>query len=127
MSWSLPGGVYLRQHGNIRQLQLPDKVLKQRLCAGVGMGLEGADDPLIGHGAGGGQQCVKLSGMMCVVIEHIGAVIVPLNLKSAPGAVEAMKALLYSLAANAQHIGGSGGSQSVGCCAYRATARATWA
>lgn len=81
----LPGGVYLRQHGDICQLQFPDKVLKQRLGAGVGMGLEGTDDPLIGHGAGGGQQCMKLPGMMCVVIKHIGAVIGALELKSAPG------------------------------------------
>lgn len=57
---------------------------------------------------------MKLPGMMCVVIEHIGAMIGALELKSASGTVEAMKAFLYSLAANAQHIGGSGGGQSVG-------------
>ena len=36
----LPGGIDFRQNHHIRLLQLPDEVIKQRLGAGIGVGLE---------------------------------------------------------------------------------------
>ena len=52
----LPGSVDLRQQGDVGTAQLPDEVAEQRLGAGVGVGLEGADDALIAQRPDGVQQ-----------------------------------------------------------------------
>lgn len=85
-------GVDLRQHRHIRQLKLPDEVVKQRLGAGVGVGLEGADHPVIAHGPGGGQQGVKLRRVVGIVVIHRRPVIAALVLEPASGPVEILQA-----------------------------------
>ena len=69
------------------------------------MGLEGADDALIGHGTGGGEQRVELTGMMGIVVKHCSAVIAALVFKPPSGSVEGTQAFLHGLSAETQHIG----------------------
>ncbi len=61
---ALPGGVNFRQHQHIRLFQLPDEVGKQRLGAGVGVGLEGQHQAAAGHagphGADGGRYFIGM-------------------------------------------------------------------
>lgn len=104
MSFWLPCGVNFRQHRHIRQLQLLHELGKQRLGAGVGVGLEGADDPLIAHGAGGGQQGMELTGMVGVVVVDLRPMICPLVLHAAACAVEGLQPTGYRLAGQTQHI-----------------------
>ena len=109
-----PGGVDLRQHRDIGQLQLLYEAVKQLFGAGVGMGLEGADDALIGPLSGHGQQGVELVGVMGIIVVNVGPVIGALALKPPAGTQEVVQTVLHGLCADAQQIGGAGGGQGVG-------------
>ena len=89
-------------------------------------GLEGADDPLAGHGAGRRQQGVQLTGMVGIVIVYLGTA------EAAPytqTAVRAMKAVQASsgFSADAQHISRRSSGQGIGDVVLSATASAIWA
>ena len=110
---TLTGGVDLRHDGHIGELQLLDELLKEGVGAGVGVGLEGADNALIGQVLHRGEEGVKLTGMVGVVVVDLRAVEAALMLKSAARAGEAAQAAAHSLAGDAQHISGRGGGQGV--------------
>lgn len=69
----------------------PPRTGKTAPWCGVGVGLEGADDPLIAHGAGGGQQGMELTGMVGVVVVDLRPMICPLVLHAAACAVEGLQ------------------------------------
>ena len=56
--------------------------------SGVGVGLEGAENPLVAHGLDGGQQGVELAGVVGVVVVDVGPVVHALFLHAAACTVE---------------------------------------
>ena len=64
----LPCGVDLRQHQPVRLTQHGDKIIKQRGGAGIGVGLEGHNKPLVGQRADGVQQRLYLIGMVIITV-----------------------------------------------------------
>ena len=84
----LPCGVDFRHHGHIHPPQLPDEIIEQGMGSGVGVGLEGAENPLVAHGLDGGQQSVEFAGVVGVVVVDVGPVVHTLFLHAAACTVE---------------------------------------
>ena len=78
------------------------------------MGLERADQPLVGQGAHGAQKRLHLVGMVGVVVVHLCAVVDALMLEPASRAGEGGETLLHGLAVHPQQVGGGGGGQRIG-------------
>ena len=114
MSFFFPGGVDLRQHYAVRQAQYLHKVIEQRGGAGVGVGLEGQDEPFVGQRLRGAQQRLHLVGMVGVIVIDLRAAEGALVLKAPSCAGEGRQARRYRLAGKAENIGGTGRRQGVG-------------
>ena len=71
----------LRQQHQIRCLQLLNELVKQGDGTAVGVGLEGADDPLVAQTLGHLEQHMDLTRVMGVVVIDLGAVDLPFVLK----------------------------------------------
>ena len=70
----LPGGIDIGQDHLVRQGERLQEVLIQRLGAGVGMGLEHADDAIKIHLPRRAQRGRHLAGVVGVIVHHQGAV-----------------------------------------------------
>ena len=94
----LPGGKNFRQESHVRLLQNRRKLGKQRLGAGIGMGLEGTDHPLIAQAGRRLQQSLKLSWMLGIVVIDRSTLDHSLILKPAAGPPEIPEPLGNGLA-----------------------------
>ena len=109
----LPGGIDLCQQGHVRLLEHLYKVIEERRRAGVGVGLEGADYPLIAQSVRGIQQRLQLAWVMGVVVIDLRAANAPLLLEAAPRPAEVPQSALHRLSGHPQGGGGGGGGQGV--------------
>ena len=80
---------------------------------GVGVGLEGQDHPLVAHGPHRIDRGVELTGMVSIIVIHIRAVELSLELHPAVRAGEGGKALGHRLSGDPQTPGRGGRRQSV--------------
>ena len=94
-------------------MELPDEVGEERLGAGVGVGLEGAENPAVAQGSGGGEEGMELSGVVGIVVVDIGTVVAALELHppSRPG--EVVQRPGGHVAGDPGKVGGGTGSQGV--------------
>jgi hypothetical protein len=109
----LPRGINFGQKGHVGLFQHPDEIVEERLGAGIGVGLKGADYPAVAKPPGGIQKRLEFPGVVGVIVVHLGAAAAALMLKAPAGAPEDRQPLLHRPGGDAQADAGGGGGQGV--------------
>ena len=105
-------GINLRKICDRRTAKLLNKVLKQRMCAGVGMRLENNDCTGVVQCLHSIEHCAQLARMMGIIIIEIRAIEFTLKLKTAACSLKSGQSIFHRSRTDAQLQcrGGSGKS-----------------
>ena len=98
---SLPGGVDIENHQLIDEAECVYEIIEQNLGPGIGVGLEHAEDTLVGHPVNRLQGRLNLGGMMGVIVDHHDAVRAPHDLEAPAHPPEERQRVLHELGLDA--------------------------